>query len=82
MNMTVSEHQLSGQTNIDAEHKQLHVKKLLGLLQAQSAVSSKAKKHKGDPVSQLRDQLQKCHEPAQQVRHMPSNMHMLHVTHH
>ncbi len=81
MNMTVSEHQLSGQTNIDAEYKQSHVQKLLELLQAQGAVSSKAKKHKGNPVSQLRDQLQNSHEPAQQVRHMPSKMHMLRVTH-
>ncbi|DBA94356.1 TPA: hypothetical protein ACH3X1_001962 [Trebouxia sp. C0004] len=36
--------------------------------QAQSAVSSKTKKHKGDAVRQLRDQLHNSHEPAQQIQ--------------
>ena len=30
MNMAVLEHQLSGQTDADAEYKQLHVQNLLG----------------------------------------------------
>lgn len=69
--MTVSEHQLSDQTNADVEST---CAKSAGLSQAQSAVSSKTKKHKGDLVSQLRDQLQNSLEPAQQVSHMPSIM--------